>query len=68
MSSSGLPRRSCSGADGLTRVDEFEARHVIETGSQLMAHSTAISERVANGQLAIVGATYHLADGQIALQ
>ena len=33
-----------------------------------MAHLTAISERVANGQLAIVGATYHLADGQIALR
>lgn len=54
--------------DGLTRVDEFEARHVIETGTQLMAHSTAISERVTSGELAIVGATYSLADGQIALR
>ena len=54
--------------DGLTRVDEFEARHVIETGSQLMARSTAIAERVAAGNLAIVGLTYHLADGKVALR
>ena len=31
--------------DGLTRVDEFEARHVIETGKQLLSRSTAIAER-----------------------
>ncbi len=54
--------------DGLTRVDEFEARHVIETGSQLMARSALIAERVAAGTLAIVGLTYHLADGKVALR
>lgn len=54
--------------DGLSRVDEFEARHVSETSSQLMARSTAISERVGAGDLAIVGATYHLADGRVALR
>jgi len=54
--------------DGLTRVDEFEARHVIETGSQLLARSTLIAERVAAGTLAIVGLTYHLADGKVALR
>lgn len=54
--------------DGLTRVDEFETRHVIETGAQLMARSTAISERVNAGTLAIVGLTYHLADGQVVLR
>ena len=43
--------------DGLTRVDEFEARHVIETGAQLMARSTAIAERVNAGTLAIAGVT-----------
>ncbi len=53
--------------DGLTEVDEFEARHVIETTAQLVARSTAIAERVAAGSLAIVGATYHLADGQVTL-
>lgn len=54
--------------DGLTRVDEFEARHVIETGAQMVARSTAIAERVNAGTLAIVGLTYHLADGKVALR
>lgn len=54
--------------DGLTRVDEFEARHVTETGAQLIQRSTAISERVADGRLAIVGLTYQLADGQVRLR
>ncbi|KDE99385.1 carbonic anhydrase [Mycolicibacterium aromaticivorans JS19b1 = JCM 16368] len=54
--------------EGLTRVDEFEARHVIETGTQLMARSALIAERVAAGTLAIVGLTYHLADGKVVLR
>ncbi|MFM8597712.1 MAG: carbonic anhydrase [Mycobacterium sp.] len=51
--------------DGLTRVDEFEARHVIETGTQLLSLSNAISERVEKGELAIVGASYLLAEGRV---
>ncbi len=54
--------------DGLTRVDEFETRHVIETGSQLLARSMAIADRIKNGELAIVGVTYRLADGRIVLR
>lgn len=54
--------------EGLTRTDEFEARHVVETGAQLLARSTTIAEKVAAGELAIVGATYHLAEGQVALR
>jgi carbonic anhydrase len=54
--------------EGLSRVDEFEAHHVRETGVQLVARSTAISERVASGELAIVGLTYHLADGRVVLR
>ena len=53
--------------DGLTRVDEFEARHVTETGIQLLSRSTAISEGVRSGDLAIVGLTYQLADGRIVM-
>jgi carbonic anhydrase len=53
--------------DGLTRVDEFEEQHVRETLAQLMSRSTAIPERVAAGTLAIVGVTYRLADGRVAL-
>ena len=51
--------------DGLTRVDEFEARHVIETGAHLLSLSNAISERVEKGELAIVGASYLLAEGRV---
>jgi carbonic anhydrase len=53
---------------GLTRVDEFETRHVIETVSQLKTRSLAITERPAAGTLAIAGATYHLADGRVGLR
>jgi carbonic anhydrase len=54
--------------DGLTRVDEFEARHVTETAAQLMSRSSAIADRIAEGGLAIVGVTYHLADGKVTLR
>jgi carbonic anhydrase len=54
--------------EGLKRADEFEARHVVETGAQLVARSTTISEAVAAGELAIVGATYRLADGRVVLR
>lgn len=54
--------------DGLTRVDEFEARHVVETGTQLFSRSTAIAKRIEDGSLAIVGLTYQLADGRAVLR
>jgi carbonic anhydrase len=54
--------------EGLKRADEFEARHVVETGAQLVARSTTISQAVAAGELAIVGATYRLADGRVVLR
>jgi carbonic anhydrase len=53
--------------DGLTRVDQFEERHVRETLAQLMARSTAIAERVSAGTLAIAGITYRLAKGKAVL-
>jgi len=53
--------------DGLSRVDEFEDRHVRETVAQLVSRSSAIAERVAEGTLAIAGATYHLTDGRAVL-
>ena len=54
--------------EGLTRVDEFETRHVIETGTQLLARSAEITNRVERGELAIVGLTYRLADGRVTLR
>ena len=44
------------------------AGHVIETGAQLLSRSTAIGEGVEAGEVAIVGVTYHLADGRIVLR
>ena len=49
-------------------MDEFETRHVIETGTQLLARSTEIANRVGRGELAIVGLTYRLADGRVTLR
>jgi carbonic anhydrase len=54
--------------DGLTRVDEFETRHVNETTAQLARRSTAITERLDAGTVAIAGVTYHLADGRVVLR
>lgn len=54
--------------EGLSRPDEFEARHVVETGNQLVERSSAIAAAVAAGELAIVGATYHLADGRVVIR
>lgn len=51
--------------DGLRAVDEFETRHVNETVSMLASRSTVIANGIAAGSLAIVGATYHLADGRV---
>jgi carbonic anhydrase len=54
--------------EGLTQVDEFEAHHVRETAAQLLSRSTAILERIPTGDVAVVGLTYHLADGQVVLR
>ena len=54
--------------DGLTRVDEFEARHVNETAVQLRVRSAPVAEGIAAGTLAIVGLTYQLADGRVVLR
>lgn len=53
---------------GLTRVDEFEARHVNETVDQLRMRSAPIAQRIVEGTLAIAGLTYHLADGRVVLR
>jgi carbonic anhydrase len=53
---------------GLTRVDEFETRHVNDTVTQLRVRSSSIAERLAAGTVAIVGLTYHLADGRVVLR
>jgi carbonic anhydrase len=53
---------------GLTRVDEFETRHVNDTVTLLRGRSASIAERLGAGTLAIVGLTYQLADGRVVLR
>jgi len=55
-------------SEGLTRVDEFEARHVKETGRLLLQRSRIISEKVQAGKLGIVGLTYELAEGAVSVR
>lgn len=54
-------------SEGLTTVDEFEARHVQETGKLLMDRSKIISAGVTDGDIGIIGLTYRLADGNVHL-
>lgn len=54
--------------EGLSRVDEFEAKHVKETAERLNHRSGAIAERIVEGNLAIVGVTYQLSDGKVVLR
>jgi carbonic anhydrase len=52
--------------EGLTEVDELEARHVNETVHLLSTRSNVVADKLKSGKVAIVGATYHLADGRVA--
>lgn len=54
--------------EGLSTVDDFEARHVLETGELLKQRSKIISDRIDDGELAIVGVTYKLSDGHAYLR
>ncbi|MFE6922191.1 carbonic anhydrase [Nocardia sp. NPDC057663] len=53
--------------EGLTTVDELEARHVEETALLLTQRSSAIAEKIAAGELAIACVTYNLSDGRAQL-
>lgn len=54
-------------SEGLSTVDEFEARHVQETSRRITERSSIIATAVADGDTAIVGLTYQLADGHVHL-
>ncbi len=54
--------------EGLSSIDDYEARHVLETGELLEQRSKIISERIEDGRLAIVGVTYKLSDGHAYLR
>ena len=52
-------------SEGLSTVDELTVRHVTETSRRLMERSSTIATAVADGDTAIVGLTYQLADGNM---
>ncbi|WP_161893599.1 carbonic anhydrase [Gordonia spumicola] len=54
-------------SEGLTDYFEFVTRHVQETSRVLMDRSPIIKQRVENGELAIIGLSYQLADGRVHL-
>lgn len=54
--------------EGLTRIDEFEERHVNATVKQLASRSRIVADGIEAGTLAVAGATYHLADGSVVLR
>jgi carbonic anhydrase len=49
---------------GMSTADEIEAEHVRHTLRLLTERSRLIGDRVASGQLAVVGAVYNLGDGR----
>ncbi|MFT3716784.1 MAG: carbonic anhydrase [Gordonia sp. (in: high G+C Gram-positive bacteria)] len=62
-----MPSVIAGRGEGLTRLDEFEAKHVNETGKLLVERSRIIADRVADGRLAILGLNYHLDDGKVSM-
>ena len=54
--------------EGLSDVDELEARHVVETSRLLMQRSKIIADRVKAGTCAIASVTYALRDGRAHLR
>jgi carbonic anhydrase len=53
---------------GLTGLGQFITKHVNETIIQMRIRSAPVAQRVVAGQLAVVGATYNLADGRVVLR
>jgi carbonic anhydrase len=46
-------------------INEVGAEHLKDTISELLQQSEVITEAVANGTLAVVGANYRLGDGHV---
>ena len=52
-------------ASGLNEIDQITALHIKDTINELIARSALIAERIESGKLAVVGANYKLALGEI---
>lgn len=62
-----MPTLERSRALGESTIDEITARHVADTIEELLERSKVISEAVKAGKLAVVGANYKLALGDVHL-
>jgi carbonic anhydrase len=60
-----MPTLERSRALGETSIDEITARHVGDTIEELLERSKVISDAVKTGKLAVVGANYKLALGDV---
>jgi carbonic anhydrase len=60
-----LPTVQRSKAAGETSIDEVSDRHIRDTIEELLQRSKVISEAVAAGRLAVVGANYRLELGEV---
>lgn len=61
------PTLDRSSALGETSIDEITARHVADTIEELLERSKVISDAVKAGKLAVLGANYKLALGDVHL-
>ena len=52
-------------ANGLHEIDEITDLHVRDTINEMIARSSLIAQRIESGKLAVVGANYKLALGEI---
>ncbi len=52
-------------ANGFTEIDQITDLHIRDTINELIARSALIRDRVESGKLAVVGANYRLALGEI---
>ena len=52
-------------ANGLNEIDQITALHIKDTINELIARSSLIADRIESGKLAVVGANYKLALGEI---
>lgn len=60
-----LPTVRAAKADGEYDIDQITARHISETISEILDRSKVIAKAVNSGKLAVVGANYKLALGEV---
>ena len=58
-----MPSVLAAGKHGEVGIDQIEAEHVRQTAALVAQRSHLISDRIADGSLGIVGATYNLREG-----